>query len=290
MTTLAFFEKKKLSQIKKMTTPPTAKNWCFTLNNYTEDEVEFLSKCTLKPDYFIRFIAFSHELGTIEDTPHLQGYLSCKHAVRLTQLKKVMPRAHLEPMRGRLDQNAKYCSKQGELHKFGDEPVPPGPREQNRWLETMNHLRNGDLESIDPDIRIRYYGNLNKLLRDYSAKPLTIDGLFENEWIWGPPGSGKSKRAREENPDLYVKSLNKWWDQYNGEHTILIDDFQPGFHMEYFIKIWADRYPFRAESKGGSLLIRPRKIVVTSNFSIEQCFNGVDCEAVKRRFIEIHLR
>jgi len=33
-----------------------------------------------------------------------------------------------------------------------------------------------------------------------------------------------------------------------------------------FLKIWADRYKFRTEEKGSSLVIRPERIVVTSNY------------------------
>lgn len=268
----------------------TSKNWCFTLNNYTEAEVAFLTTITEKEDSVIRFVAFAHELGSLEETPHLQGYLCCKHSVRMTQLKKLLPRAHLEKMKGRIDQSAAYCSKQSELQKFGIEPKPPGPSEKNRWAQTLEHAKSSQLDEIEPDIRIRYYNTLNRIARDYAPPPQTIDGLLSNEWIWGPPGSGKSRRAREENPNCYIKSLNKWWENYNGEDVVLIDDFQPGFHMEYFIKIWSDRYPFRADIKNSSALIRPQRIIVTSNYSIEQCFQGVDCEAVKRRFVEIFLR
>lgn len=39
--------------------------------------------------------------------------------------------------------------------------------------------------------------------------------------------------------------------------------------------------------KGSSRKIRPEIIIVTSNYTIEQCFEGPDIDAIKRRFIEV---
>lgn len=97
----------------------------------------------------------------------------------------------------------------------------------------------------------------------------------------------KNKKAWEDNPDLYVKSINKWWDGYHGQDVVLLDDWDPSHEqfLRQHLKTWADRYPFRAETKGSSMMIRPKKIIVTSNFSINECFsNPEDAAAIRRRF------
>ena len=40
--------------------------------------------------------------------------------------------------------------------------------------------------------------------------------------------------------------------------------------MGSFLKRYADHYPFRAEHKGGSRLIRPKNIIVTSNYEMTE--------------------
>lgn len=75
-------------------------------------------------------------------------------------------------------------------------------------------------------------------------------------------------------------------DEYNNQEVVIIDDWSPNHEcLIWHLKIWADRYPFNAETKGSSMLIRPKKIIITSNYAIEECFhNEQDIEAIKRRF------
>lgn len=54
------------------------------------------------------------------------------------------------------------------------------------------------------------------------------------------------------------------------------------------MKQWADHYPFKAACKGSQMLIRPKRIIVTSNYPIEGCYEAKeDIEPLKRRFKEI---
>lgn len=63
-------------------------------------------------------IAYGKEEGK-NGTPHLQGFLRMKGQVGLEKMKELHPRAHWEVMKGRLDQNVDYCSKQSELTIIG---------------------------------------------------------------------------------------------------------------------------------------------------------------------------
>ena len=81
--------------------------------------------------------------------------------------------------------------------------------------------------------------------------------------------------------------MNKWWDGYEGEDVVVLDDFAPehGKYLGYYLKIWADHYVFNAEVKGGMIRIRPKTLVITSQYKLRDCFEEVETkDAVERRF------
>ena len=68
------------------------RGWCYTINNFTEEDRDGLR--SLECVYNI----FGYERGA-EGTPHLQGYVHFKSHKTQQGVKKMMPRAHLEPRR-----------------------------------------------------------------------------------------------------------------------------------------------------------------------------------------------
>lgn len=117
-----------------------------------------------------------------------------------------------------------------------------------------------------------------------SYQPPVLETLA-NEWHYGVTGAGKSHAVRTKYPAAFIKSNNMWWDGYQGEPVVIIEDLGPKIIAPDKMKLWADKYPFKAEVKGAHMYIRPEKIVVTSNYRIGEIWEDpADYVAIIRRF------
>lgn len=261
-----------------------SKGWCFTINNPTAwDDVD-IGNLRAATDYGV----FGRETGE-SGTPHYQGFVRFSYSARFERIKALLPRAHVEAQKGSVHQASDYCKKDGDFTEWGS--LPERKRDgKERWRFILERAECGDLGSIRdeyPGEFIRYYDRLRSLRQ---RKPDILD-VLENEWWYGPTGTGKSQRVWAEHPEHYGKQLNKWWDGYQDEDVVVIEEWCPKNDMTASnLKIWADRYPFNAEIKGGQLKkIRPKKIIVTSNYTMEQCFEKAeDLGPIKRRFKAVY--
>lgn len=269
------------------TRPPMSKHWVLTLNNPTSEE----SIIRLNP--VMTYIVVGKEKGE-ELTPHLQGYVVFKNRMRRQQVSAIFPRAWLaiKSTRSTPLEASDYCKKDGHFVEFGVLPKTPAEASKEsmtgRWEEAFALAKAGKLEEIEKALLIKHYHAFKRILQDYPPRLKSLDRTC-GVWIHGPTGIGKSRKAREDYPDYYDKPINKWWDGYRDQPTILLDDVDKshGQWLGTFLKRWTDHYPFPAEQKGTTVQIRPQNIVVTSQYTIHDVFAEQDnelIEALCRRF------
>lgn len=265
-----------------------ARGWVFTLNNYTdEDETRLTGP---PPDH--KYVIWGYETAAT-GTPHLQGAVWFKSVKSAQQVKAyVGERAHVEIVRGTPTQAIDYCKKEGHYFEIGQAPQDPsaqGQKEKQRWADALSLARSGDMDGLaeqHPDIFWRYYNTAKRIRLDSLPAPKPLD-VLDNYWYYGETGTGKSRRARDENPGYYLKNINKWWDGYVDQPCVIIEEWSPSvvLGLQQKLKEWADHHPFSAEVKGGTTVLRPPKIIVTSNYRIDECFlDPAILQPLKRRF------
>ena len=105
----------------------------------------------------------------------------------------------------------------------------------------------------------------------------------------GETGAGKSRTAAEVATDgtTYYKPRGEWWDGYQQQNTVIIDDFYGWIKYDEILKI-CDRYPYQVPIKGGYEQFTSKRIIITSNEPIENWYKGdwykeEQLKALKRR-------
>lgn len=141
----------------------SAKNWCFTLNNYSAQEEQHIHDVAVSDGSSILYLVSGREVGD-SGTPHLQGFVAFGARKSLTQVKSILgARLHLEIARGSPSQASDYCKKDGDFFEHGVLPLGSGRRTDwdayTDWVISLGRVST-DLEVAGhfPSLFARYSG------------------------------------------------------------------------------------------------------------------------------------
>lgn len=200
--------------------------------------------------------------------------------------------------------NIRYAKKEGDYEVIGTEEslhtMNPGPaydartqRNKDAFQDAIDKAKAGLMHEIPAHLQIRHYNALQKIALELVKKTERMKTMC-GVWIWGPVGTGKTttvEYALADVPFYRKDNMTKWWDGYNGEEYVLLDEFQPAQANAFMglLKTWTGNSAFSVEFKGGThTSIRPKVFIVTCNWSIAQVYpNQLDREAMQKRFLEI---
>lgn len=281
--------------------------WVFTINNYKDNDINTL-KDVFEKRLPVKYAIIGREVGE-EGTPHLQGYVHFTKRVWRQTLKSELDPLNLygywEAAKGCEYSNFQYCSKSGDFVEIGErgKDVEREMNKKQRMIALMEDWRNLTQDDFDAKWPVESL-MLRQKLRQWEAEHMTNISIWngdlkeKNLWIWGPTGTGKSRWARTQGEkfhiNIYPKMPNKWWSGFDPKYhrIVLIEDMPcEAKYLGQMMKIWADRYSFIGELKGSSITIDPGRffLIITANYSIDECFEPGDADAIKRRFAEIHI-
>jgi len=133
-----------------------------------------------------------------------------------------------------------------------------------------------------------------RALQHALAKPR--DATLPNQvWvIWGSTGTGKTTTAHNELKArfkrYYVKeSITTWWDDYQGENGILIDDYNGSWPITYLLTVLHE-HPEQVQVKGSFSKLAAKFIIITSNKHPDEWYLNAEPQhkaALRRRITRI---
>jgi len=257
----------------------TARSWSFTLNNYTDKD------CTLLDNLVCKYVIYGKEIGE-KGTPHLQGCIILCNASRLSSLKKILPTAHWEITKS-TTASINYCMKENNF-------IIRDNRSQGKRSDLsacVESLKTGGIKQLitdHPETYIKYHNGLEKLNfrfvkpRDPKCPPIVT-------WLYGRTGSGKTKQVVDREPDLWISGRDlKFWDGYENQQAILIDDFRKDFCTFHELLRILDRYPLNVNVKGGFRCFNSARIYITSCYPPERVYDTrEDIKQLTRRVTHV---
>lgn len=179
-----------------------ARGWCFTWNNYTEDDEALVFEMQHMPT-ILKYAIAGKEVCPTTGTRHMQGYIYFIHKKSMQQVSNFFPTRSTHVFwsraKGTSAQNRAYCSKDNDYWEHGEAPLDAkakGQIEKERWDRAKENAINGNMRNIDSDILVRCYGQLCQIKKDFMANPENAEDVT-GLWIQGPAGCGKSRYARE---------------------------------------------------------------------------------------------
>lgn len=255
------FQKYQSQMAGKIQTWP---NFCFT---------EHEMKAWVPTHNNIQYAIWQREKCPTTGKLHLQGYVQLVKARDMAWIKRnLFPTAHLELARGGYEANKEYCSKD-DTRDEGDAgpwehgtPKAQGARTDLGQIIQMAKEQKPVTEMLETvSSSLRYLNNAIKaralFQKDRTEKPYVT-------YIWGPAGVGKSHYVFEKHGyhNVYVKDDSQWWDGYDQQTVVLMDDcdLQNKWEMSTLLRLW-DKWPYTVQVKGSTVKFNSPYIYITSN-------------------------
>ncbi len=249
----------------------------FTLNNplpvFDTDKVLGLFK---KHKHF-RYVVFQLESGE-DNTLHYQGYVEFNSAMTLVGVKKIIHQAHWELRRGSPKQAIDYCTKEDTKV---DGPWTCGESKSQGHRTDLDEMAKACIGCVNPSEIIemhpatyaRYSKGFERImfLTAPKRRQPPVVSLY-----YGPTGTGKTRSAFSDNPELYRKPPDSiWFDGYFGQDCLLLDDFSGAsskMSLSYLLQL-IDRYPIQLQVKGSYASLLATTIIITTNIHPSKWYN-----------------
>lgn len=225
----------------------TVRHFCFT--SFEDVPPEF-------DDSWMTYLLVGHEL-TEEGRPHWQGYVQCKKTRWNTVLERFHG-IHCEPAHGDAWDNYEYCTKSDP--DFLDWGSFKFQGMRSDLLGAVEHIAETREHPLDMALDMSWTRVVAK--HDRFFQRIHTHVLNKNErsdkpeliYVWGAPGSGKSKwvwdQIKESGLSYYTHAYDgNWFQRYTQQDIVLFDEFRGQLPLSTVLMI-TDRYPCFVNQKG----------------------------------------
>jgi len=148
-------------------TQSRARNWVFTLNNWTQPDVDRIT--ALVPGE-AKYIIFGRESGA-NGTPHLQGFIQFQNSNRFNRARQLLgEQCHIEVAKS-IYNAIEYCKKEEDYEEHGEAPTKTAQGKRTDIDEFKDAVKNGmlsmkELREHHSEVLAKYTGWCNQYVVD----------------------------------------------------------------------------------------------------------------------------
>lgn len=249
--------------------------WFFTWNNPNHPtDKQLLS------DGGFTYLKFQYERAST-GTLHYQGILYTRSATKCNTLRKKHNFSYLAPVKS-INGSVNYVGKEDTRV---DGPWEYGHMPRQGARSDLEEVKTAiDTGKSMEDVWSNHFGQCVRYYRGFEKYYGIVHKHDERKWqtvcyvYYGNSGCGKTEAAKEEarvwGGGTYWLTLEKgtggkiWWDGYNGEENIIIDEFACQIPFSEFKRL-IDSSPMRVPIKGGFVNFLGKRVWILSNHHID---------------------
>lgn len=260
-----------------------SRGWCFTWNNYTEDDLTRVDQMECE------YLVCGKEIAPTTGTPHLQGYVYWANARTGKSVKKKLATCvHLEAAKGTPQQNAEYCKKGGDFIEKGECPAP-GKRTDLDVIAQSILSGEQTLDAITyvNPMAFHQYGRTLERVQDLYFRALPPRStMTRGIWLYGPTECGKSHFVFNYD-DIsviynYPYERNGWWDNYSQHRVVAMQEFRGQLKFGELLSL-VDKWPHVVPRRGRSPMeFTSQVIIFTSDQPPEEVFKNVEADRMQQ--------
>lgn len=235
-----------------------SRNYCITM--FTEP--------VIPTDTALRYAIFGEEIAPTTNKTHWQGYIELTKPMRFAAIKKLFNdnTIHIEARKGTREQARDYCKKDNKFTEYGKWISGQGHRSD--LDDVVDRLKSGtklsELMLENPKLYCSYRNGLKDIAAEVTKQQIPKWRDVEVVLISGPTGCGKTRLAMEDATYKIEGSNLDWWQDYDGEETILIDEYANDLKITNLLNL-LDGYKLRLNVKGSHTYARWTKVYITTN-------------------------
>lgn len=243
----------------------------------------------------VKYIVYHREVAPETKKLHYHIYVELKSAMTYKAIKKMFndKTIHIEPRKGTVQQAINYLMEDKNEYSV----IEWGKRSKQGFRSDLRNVvamiekgkKTTDIIAEYPDAYIKYHKGFANVKFEMLKEQAKEWRSVKVHVLVGDAGSGKTRYVMSQ-PNVYkidAPSGALWFDGYNGEKTLLLDDFYGWIRYGQLLAL-LDGYQLRLDIKGSHTWAFWDTIYITSNKPPCEWYKDGLTPALKRRITTIN--